>query len=226
MKNDRIREEQGARLAAAREQAQYKSAREAAIENSWPESSYRAHENGSRTIGRDDAERYAARFKARGVDVSARSILFGDDQDQSQSQSFRPPPRFLGERDLPVFAAVEGGPGELVVSTEPIEFVTRPWFLGEVRDGYAVVITGESMMPAYNPGDMAIVNPRLPPMRGKNHIIVDDGNDGDFRATIKKVTTWDANSWHVEQYNPQKKFKLERTIWSKALRVVGKYEGN
>src|SRR5579862_3565270 len=31
-----------------------------------------------------------------------------------------------GENDLPVFAAVEGGEGALVVSTEPIDWVQRP----------------------------------------------------------------------------------------------------
>jgi hypothetical protein len=73
------RTEQGRRLRNAREAAGYRSARDAALQNEWPESSYRAHENGTRTIGQDDAERYASRFRAAGVDVTAQSILFGPD---------------------------------------------------------------------------------------------------------------------------------------------------
>lgn len=138
------------------------------------------------------------------------------------------PSRIMGNRDLPIFAAVEGGPGELVVSTEPIELVPRPWYLGEVRDGYGVLVVGESMCPAFNPGDMAIVNPRLPPMKGRHHILVGGEDDGEFRATIKKITTWTPDEWVLEQYNPppgqEPEFRASRRQWTKAYRVVGKYE--
>jgi transcriptional regulator with XRE-family HTH domain len=142
---------------------------------------------------------------------------------------FSPPPRFLGERDLPVYAAVEGGPGEMVISTDAIDVVPRPWYLGEVRDGYAVLVVGESMIPAFDPGDMAVVNPRLPPMKNKHHILSGGDEDGDFRATIKKITGWTADEWSLEQYNPpvgqERKFKVPRRQWTRAVRVVGKYEG-
>jgi hypothetical protein len=75
-REDVIRRQQGARLQAARRAAGYKSAREAALANRWPESSYRAHESGTRTIGQDDAERYARRYRAAGAKVTAKDILF------------------------------------------------------------------------------------------------------------------------------------------------------
>src|SRR5215472_1138998 len=67
-----IRKAQGRRLRAAREAAGFRSAREAALRYEWPESTYRAHEAGKRTIGQDDAERYAKRFKAQGAVISAK----------------------------------------------------------------------------------------------------------------------------------------------------------
>jgi hypothetical protein len=69
---------QGERLRLAREAAGFKSARSAALENNWPESSYRAHESGTRTIGQDDADRYAKRFRQLGVHVTGQHILYGD----------------------------------------------------------------------------------------------------------------------------------------------------
>ena len=142
---------------------------------------------------------------------------------------FRPPPDIFGERDLPVYAAAEGGPGEMVINTDPIEIVPRPWYMKEVKDGFAILIVGESMIPAYEPGDMAIVNPRLPPMRNKHAVFVtgEHGgrNGGEFKATIKRLIKWDARQWQVEQYNEPKGFTLERRDWPEALRVVGKYEG-
>jgi transcriptional regulator with XRE-family HTH domain len=141
----------------------------------------------------------------------------------------RPAAEFLGERDLKVFAAVEGGPGEMVVSIDPVELVPRPWYMREVRDGYAVLVVGDSMVPAFKPGDMAIVNPRLPPLRGQDVILVGGEHEGEFRASIKHLEGWDAKTWHLRQYNPPRGQKHElrwsRRDWPKALRVVGKYYG-
>jgi transcriptional regulator with XRE-family HTH domain len=138
-------------------------------------------------------------------------------------------PELLGERDLAVFAAVEGGPGDIVVSTDPIDRVPRPWYMGAVRDGFAVLVVGESMVPAFRPGDMAIVNPRLAPMRGKDHIFTQEGADGSFIATIKHLKGWTESDWYLEQYNPPagavSEFTLPRAKWARALRVVGKFDG-
>ena len=143
--------------------------------------------------------------------------------------SFVPPPALLGERDLPVYAAVEGGPGEITVSTDPIDMVPRPWYLGSVKDGYAVLVVGESMIPAFRPGEMAIVNPRLAPLRNKDHILVKEEADGSFQATIKHLLNWTDEEWKLEQFNPPagrpRVFTLSRQAWRKALRVVGKYDG-
>ena len=130
---------------------------------------------------------------------------------------------FLGERDFPVYSAVEGGPGEMVVSTDPIDRVPRPWVMNEVRDGYAVLVVGESMEPAFEPGDMAIINPRLPHVRNKDYIFVQgDDDNGEFRATIKRLVRHDANVWVVCQFNEPREFTLEKRLWPRALRVMGK----
>jgi phage repressor protein C with HTH and peptisase S24 domain len=131
--------------------------------------------------------------------------------------------RFFGKSDLPVFSAVEGGSGELVVSSDPIDVVPRPWYLAEVNNAYGVVITGESMFPAYEPGDMALVNPKLTYMRGRDHIFTTDPEDGHFKATIKRLVSVTESEWKVEQFNPPKVFTLDRTVWKYANRVVGKY---
>lgn len=139
----------------------------------------------------------------------------------------KPTPNFLGERDLKVFAAAEGGPGEMVVSTDPIELVPRPWYLGEVKEGFAVVVVGESMEPVFRPNEMAIVNPRLPYLRDEDHIFTSGRDNGEFRATIKRLVKVTATHWIVEQFNPPpgqgKQLRLAREEWPEALRVVGRY---
>ena len=78
---------QGLRLTEARKRAGFKSARAAALAFGWAESSYRAHETGFRTIGIDDAERYASGFRNRGVEVTAKQIIFGEPSDAFVNES-------------------------------------------------------------------------------------------------------------------------------------------
>lgn len=141
-----------------------------------------------------------------------------------------PTPSFFDSRDkIPVYASVEGGPGEMVVSTEPIDWAVRPWYLREVKDGYAVVVVGESMAPAFEPGDLAIVNPKAPLVRNKIAIFVREEYEGDFTATIKRLVRQTPTCWVVEQFNPPdgmpSQYELARSLYPKAYRVVGKYDG-
>lgn len=157
--------------------------------------------------------------------IDPADLIFEGPAQAASEGIYKPPPQFIGDRDLPVFAAVEGGTGDLDVSTEPVELVPRPWYLGEVRDGFAVIVTGESMVPAYNPGDMAIVNPRLPFMRDKIHIFTAESSNTHYKATIKHLVAVTPKVWKVEQFNPKKTFELPRDVWTHARRVVGKYSG-
>lgn len=217
------------RLKWAREKRGYASAKEAALAMGANYATYAGHENGNRGIKRQDIVRYAIFFG-----VTPNWLQFGVEVDNKGRLLERKPPienlitkveAPLGARDLPVFAAVEGGDGDLVVSTEPVELVPRPWYLGEVKDGFGVIVTGESMYPAYEPGDTAIVNPRLPYMRGKIHIFTAESENSHFKATIKKLVGATDKHWKVEQFNPPKVFELDRSIWTNARRVVGKYNG-
>lgn len=117
----------------------------------------------------------------------------------------------------------------MVVSTDPIDHVPRPWYMRNVQDGYAVLIVGDSMSPAFEPGDIAVVNPRLPPMRGKDMVFVSGERTGEFTATVKRLLRWTDKDWYVCQFNPQKgqkhEYKLSRAQWPKALRIVGKQYG-
>lgn len=141
---------------------------------------------------------------------------------EQQPAVYRPLPQLVGERDLPVYSAAEGGTGEMVVYTDPIEMVPRPWFM-RGKEGYAVLIVGDSMEPEFEPGDYALVNPRLPLIRGKPAIFIAQEDDGDFRASIKRLVRATETHWIVKQFNPAKELKLAKTQWPRAIRVIGKY---
>lgn len=146
-----IRKQQGERLKAARLAAGYRSGREAALSNGWPESTYRAHETGSRTMGQDDADRYARRFRAAGARVTARDILFGaSDETDHPEQS----PHLV-----PVMGRVGAG-----ATIEPEFDQVPPDGLFEVKLPFPVPdemigleIEGDSMLPVYRAGDVIVV---------------------------------------------------------------------
>ncbi len=114
MKESERKKLQGARLAAVRMAAGFKSAREAALENGWTESTYRSHENGTRTIGPDDAEKYAKVYRAKGSQADAARILFGSGRE------------VVDEADDELAPSVSDGTKETVPSSMPA-FVTATY---------------------------------------------------------------------------------------------------
>jgi hypothetical protein len=87
-KDEKIRKGQGSRLRTVRLAAGYTSARSAALDAGWPESTYRAHEGGTRTIDPGDAARYVLWFLrqgAKGENFTGRWIIYGDDDDLAEA---------------------------------------------------------------------------------------------------------------------------------------------
>ena len=137
-----------------------------------------------------------------------------------------PAARILGERDFPVHASAEGGPGQIIVSHEAVDFMARPAPLIHVRDSYGLLITGTSMEPEYRQGDTALVNPHLPVIQGEVYIFYAE-KAGEARATIKYLRRATTDKWLLSQHNPPdglpKDFTLTRREWQWAHRVIGKY---
>src|ERR1700738_3626510 len=49
--------------------------------------------------------------------------------------------------DFRIYASAEGGPGEIIRSSEPVDFILRPSHLLHVRDAYGLLVTGSSVGP-------------------------------------------------------------------------------
>lgn len=129
-------------------------------------------------------------------------------------------------RDFPIYASVEGGPGEIIRSVDPVDWYPRPAPVAHVRDAYGLYVVGESMAPEFEPADIALVNPTLPPLPGKPCIFYAEIH-GEARATIKRFQRVSASHWFVYQHNPPpgrpKEFTLSRKEWRVCHRVLGKY---
>ncbi len=130
------------------------------------------------------------------------------------------------QRDLPVYGAAQGGTGgAMLISTDTMQWLARPEPLLTVRGGYGVYVVGESMSPAYEQGDIALVHPALPPRRGADVILIRHDADDGRHVLIKRLVGWTEDSWRVRQYNPPRDFDLPRAEWREAHAIVGRYNG-
>jgi len=125
-------------------------------------------------------------------------------------------------RQLPIYASAMGGPGEIIINYEPIDYVARPDPLASVRDGYGMYIVGDSMSPAFEQGDLALVNPHLPFQRG-NDVLVFREMNGDVAAIIKRLVDASRDQWTLQQFNPPKEIKVDREEWPRCHVIIGKY---
>jgi phage repressor protein C with HTH and peptisase S24 domain len=151
-KADRVAKEQGKRLAEARLAAGFRSARAAAMEFGWPESTYRAHEAGTRTIGYDDAQRYVNRFRALGAKVTAREIHYGGDDDAVETDDDE-------VHSIPGVGYVGAGavidPDYEQVPPDGLFQIEIPF--APPAEMLAFEVRGDSMRPTFAPGEVLVV---------------------------------------------------------------------
>jgi len=131
-----------------------------------------------------------------------------------------------GDRDFPIHASAEGGQGQIILSPDAVDFMPRPAPLAHVKGAYGLYITGESMVPEFEPGDIAMVNPHLPLVADVTCIFYGE-REGAARATIKRLIRQTADVWHVKQWNPPEgmkpQFTLPKAEWAVCHRVLGKF---
>lgn len=128
------------------------------------------------------------------------------------------------QADLPVYGTAQGGPeGAEIVSEYAVDYVARPAVLLRVRDGYGMIVSGDSMSPEHKAGSVALVNPHLPPRPGDSCVFRSHALDGTNLAMIKEYRGQTETEWKVRQHNPPKDFKLKKSDWQEAHRTVGNY---
>ena len=101
-----------------------------------------------------------------------------------------------------------------------------PWTtsrLEGVPDAYGCFVSGDSMEPAYERGNLLLVNPSSEVSPGDDCVFLRETADGSRYVLIKRLVRRNEGSWTVKQYNPAKTYTLSRKEWQKAHLVIGKY---
>jgi transcriptional regulator with XRE-family HTH domain len=166
--------------------------------------------------------------RPRGLYAIASALGVGvSDLDPSLDRELSAPgpmaPFLTGRRDLPIYSSAEGGGGAMIVSWDPVEWVVRPSPLANIKGGYGIYVVGDSMVPAFEPGDIALVNPHLPPSPQRDAVFFKSAVDATTEALIKRLVRSSPREWRVKQWNPGKEFVLQRSEWSQCHPVIGKY---
>lgn len=162
----------------------------------------------------------------RAFGVSPSDLIDGGENGEDEAPRIPRSQLITPVRDFKIYGSAEGGSGQIIVSTDPIDVYPRPTPVEHVKEAYGLYITGESMIPEFEPGDIAIVNPRLPIIANVTAILYAEDH-GEARATIKRVRRFTDSAWLLTQWNPPEgmdsDFELLRAEWGIGHRVVGRY---
>jgi len=124
---------------------------------------------------------------------------------------------------LPIRGAQPREGGLIAVIREPVNLVSRPHGLVNVRDAYGILIIEASMAPEFEVGHIALVNPHLPATEGVTCIFYNDNG----LATIRRLVRITADAWRVLQWNPprgeRRELSLKRSEWKTCHVTVGRY---
>lgn len=133
----------------------------------------------------------------------------------------------VSEELLEVRGMVEGGPdGWNIWNGEIVQYIQRPDNLRGVPNAYAVYITGFSMVPRYEPGEIAHVHPGRPVLPGA-YVVVQrkPKHDGDAPlAVIKKLVRRSGSKVVLAQLNPEKEIIVPTDEIVSIHKVVGSSE--
>lgn len=122
-------------------------------------------------------------------------------------------------RDVPVLGTVSGGRGGLQMNGDAVDWVRRPPRLAGRSDVFGVYVEDLSMVPAFKPGSLVIVERARPPAPGDD-VVIEVMEGGEQRALIKNLVHSNHKVVRVQQYNPPKEIEIERAQVVRMFRVM------
>ncbi|MFN9162002.1 MAG: helix-turn-helix transcriptional regulator [Alphaproteobacteria bacterium] len=162
-------------------------------------------ESGRERPGRETLQRLAG---ALGVTAEALALRAG-----AQSATATLSPLQL-PADVPVLGtAVGGDSGDFSFNGMVVDYVRRPQGVAQMRNIYALWVTGDSMAPWNRRGDLIYVTPTRPPVPG-DHVVVELAGVHAHEAgtaMVKLLAGQTPTQYRLRQYNPERDFTIART---------------
>ena len=125
---------------------------------------------------------------------------------------------------LPLYGhAVAGKDGNFVLNGELVGTTERPACLLGATEAYGVVVSGDSMVPRFRPGEICMVDPRKP-FRKTDDVVVqlEADHPGDPpRGFVKEFVSFSQSTLSLRQHNPPRTIRFSRKIVRTIHLVVG-----
>ena len=175
-------------------------------------------EKGERKLTKEWAERISPH-----LNVTPEILMFGwpDDDPHAvepdlSAEPFTFPNATIGDRivgehtRIPVYGQAVGGvDGEFVMNGMALYDVMAPPILTGVSGAYAVSVSGDSMYPRYEDGEICFVDPKRRVKKGDYVIAqVRIEEEGPLLAYVKKFIRHNAAELVLEQFNPPKEIRF------------------
>lgn len=123
-----------------------------------------------------------------------------------------------GPRDLPIRGNARGGSEGFFLDNGDIQgVVLRPGPLMGVANAFACYMTGDSMEPRFEAGELLYINP-IKPIRARDYVLIELA---DHQAFVKRLVRRTSEKVIVEQFNPQREIEYDRNQIRHMYRVVG-----
>lgn len=118
--------------------------------------------------------------------------------------------------------AVGGSDADFYSNGEIVDYVRRPPGIANAKDVYALFVTGHSMEPRFEDGELLYVNPKRNPSIGDYVVIEFHAAKGDRngRGFIKRLTRRTATKLICEQFNPPKMLEFPLTSVKSVHRII------
>lgn len=138
--------------------------------------------------------------------------------------------------DLPVYGTALGAArqvdGEAVEQTtlnraEVVQYAKRPVMLNGRADAYGLFVSGSSMEPRYEDGEMIVIDPKGR-VRSGDYVVVylrpknpeEDDGEADRAVLVKKLVRRTATHYELEQFQPALTFRVEAAEVVRVDRVI------
>lgn len=155
---------------------------------------------------------------AEALGVSMADLLDESETEIPASDPIRNPPI---RKRIPVYGLAAGAiaGGARILSEDAIEYVQAQRGVENVRDAYALIVTGTSMQPRFEPGDIIFINPHRP-YRGGDYVVIQEETANGIAVSIKRFVKADVDHIVTEQFNPPAEIKFLRKQVTACQRVL------
>ncbi|MFZ2869636.1 S24 family peptidase [Zavarzinia sp.] len=138
------------------------------------------------------------------MEREARHILQMPPNIDMAARNHLPPTQDMS-KDIPVMGSVIGGVGgDFSMNGDIVDRVRRPPALANASDAFAVFVTGDSMEPRYEAGDLVFLHPHRPVGPGDDVVVECFGDhDGEGGPCyLKRLVRRSADKVQLRQFNP------------------------